>query len=747
MAVQRVGFFEMHFEKLLAAGAAAGVIGVIGWQLASAPTVDVGKKKNVPLSSAMGELESAANRVKTDLVSKEPQKPDVPAVDIKSDFTKRSSAPVSGSKELAWAMPKLTGVSLGQTTQAIDPQAVYVRIPKLPAPGKPVAAPHLSTIDPTELVNNAGLAEFLPKAAPYDTASISIETSFDGAALRAEYQRAETEAKLKQLPRSWWANTEIVKVEVYRQEQKPDGTWGDAVKVADLPGRMPLAETFAKTDLDMGELVSKAKEHREEVLRPAFYARARIMGYPVGDDWFEPSQQNAVAEKGEEAKRLQQQLSDLLRKERNIQSAIERLRAPASTPNPRPGGRGPGGGGIGGPGGRGPGGGGPAPQPSGPSTAEQQVTKLQADLKTIETEIANLRQKLQQLGVRTPAAKTPQAVGADGDLSEILRDGAVQVWTHDLGVQRGKTYRYQMRLGLTNPLYAQQRELKPEQNEVSRQHVLYTAFSDWSDPVTTDPDVYSFVTSGNTRGGLNPTPTASAELYKFSWGYWRRARVALEPGDAFVGKTQVPDYEKIMTLPEANPGATPNPGGPNVPPPAGPSGPSMTPGLPTPPSPGRGTQPSGPTPGTPDPSGRGPRGSGPSAPNAPGGTSATPGGIEPLPVVEVSIADNAIMLDTVNAPETTKGIGGSQERPVQVFVRDPRGMVVVRVPTGEKASALYKRLDASADEGEKQLKGQFAGAPEPAPAPRPNRPQPDPFTPPPPSPGGGGGGGGGGAGG
>lgn len=111
-------------------------------------------------------------------------------------------------------------------------------------------------------------------------------------------------------------------------------------------------------------------------------------------------------------------------------------------------------------------------------------------------------------------------------------------------------------------------------------------------------------------------------------------------------------------------------------------------------------------------------------------------------MVEVSIADNAIMLDTVNAPETTKGIGGSQDRPVQVFVRDPRGMVVVRIPAGEKASALYKRLDASADEGEKQLKGQFAGAPEPAPAPRPNRPQPDPFTPPPPQPGGGGGGGG-----
>lgn len=729
MAVQRIGFLEMHFEKILAAGAAAGVIGVIGWQLASSPTVDVGKKKDVPLSSGMSELERVANQVKTDLVSKEPQKPDVPAVDIKSDFTKRSSAPVSGNKELAWAMPKLTGVSLGQSVQPTNPNAIYVRIPKPPAPGKPVAAPHLSTIDASELVNNAGLAEFLPKAAPYDTASISIETSFDGAALRAEYQRDESGAQLKSLPRSWWASTEIVKVEVYRQEQKPDGTWSDAVKVADLPGRTPLAETFAKTDLDMGELVAKAKEHREEVLRPAFYARARIMGYPVGDDWFEPSQQNAVAEKGEEAKRLQQQLSDVLRKERNIKAAIERLRAPAATPTPRPGGRGPGGGG---PAGRGPGGGGPAPQPSGPSTSEQQVTKLQADLKTIETEIANLRQKLQQLGVRTPQAKTPQPVGADGDLSELLRDGAVQVWTHDLAVQRGKTYRYQMRLGLTNPLYAQQRELKPEQNEVSRQHVLYTSFSEWSDPVTTDPDVYSFVTSGNTRGGLNPTPTASAELYKFSWGYWRRARVALEPGDAFVGKTQVPDSEKVMTLPEANPGATPNPGGPNVPPPSGPTGPSMTPGLPTPSSP--------------DPSGRGPRGATPNTPNTPntpGGTPAAPGAIEPLPVVEVSIADNAIMLDTVNAPETTKGIGGSQERPVQVFVRDPRGTVVVRIPTGEKASALYKRLDASADEGEKQLKGQFAGAPEPVPAPKPNRPQPDPFTPPPPQPGGGGGGGGG----
>ncbi len=733
MAVQRIGFLEMHFEKILAAGAAAGVIGVIGWQLASAPTVDVGKKKDIPLSSGMSELERVANQVKTDLLSKEPQKPDVPAVDIKSDFTKRSSAPVSGSKELAWAMPKLTGVSLGQTTQAADPLAVYVRIPNLPAPGKPVVAPHLSTIDATELVNNAGLAEFLPKTAPYDTASISIETSFDGAALRAEYQRDESAAKLKSLPRSWWANTEIVKVEVYRQEQKPDGTWSDAVKVADLPGRTPLAETLAKTDLDMGELVAKAKEHREEVLRPAFYARARIMGYPVGDDWFEPSQQNAVAEKGEEAKRLQQQLSDVLRKERNIKAAIERLRAPAATPTPRPGGRGPGGGG---PGARGPGGG-PAPQPSGPSTSEQQITKLQSDLKNIETEIANLRQKLQQLGVRTPQAKPPQPVGTDGDLSEILREGSVQVWTHDLGVQRGKTYRYQMRLGLTNPLYAQQRELKSDQNELSRQHVLYTAFSDWSDPVTTDPDVYSFVTSGNTRGGLNPTPTASAELYKFSWGYWRRARVALEPGDAFVGKTQVPDSEKVMSLPEANPGSAPNPAGPNVPP-AGPAGPSITPGLPTQPSPGRGAAPN-----TPDPSGRGPRGAAPNTPSTPGNTPATPGAIEPLPVVEVSIADNAIMLDTVNAPETTKGIGGSQERPVQVFVRDPRGMVVVRIPAGEKASALYKRLDASADEGEKQLKGQFAGAPEPAPAPRPNRPQPDPFTPPPPQPGGGGGGGGG----
>jgi len=702
MAVQRIGFLESNFEKILVCAAGAGLLGVIAWQVVETPQVMV-DKKSVTLDRALPELVSMANRVKADLVAKEPKLPEVPALNIKAEFASKRAEPlVPKAPALAWNLAGLTGVKAGEGGISTV-VGTNVRIPNLPAPARPVVGTFLSTIDPQEVTNVPGLAALVTGNAgavgatgPFDKASVTIETTFSGVSLRDEMARVENAAKpedqLKPVPRGWWAGTEIVSVEVGRQRQLPDGTWGEDSIVSPMPGRVNLNEMIKRTDLDIAEIIRAAREQREEILRPEFYQRATVAGHLVGEEWYPPSQAEAIEAKGDQAKILQRELNELQKKATGLERVIAGLGATPGGGNRPPPGPGGGRGGSGR--------GNPAPAPN---AGQDELRRREGELAALRTQMATKDTELRALGIRTgvraPLPEDPQFK----DLTETLRDGAIQVWAHDLEAKRGATYRYRVRVGVSNPLFGQQRELKQQDAEIARRYALFTAVSEWSQPVLVDPEVYYFITGASTKTGLTTVPNASAEMFMFSAGYWRRARVAMEPGDALAGRVQTLDWNKVnttSTAPDPNaparlpttPGGITPPSGPQVPPPGGRS--------PTPPGQGQ----------TPSPAGA-------------GGAEK----VEPLATQEVLISKDVYLLDVPTAPEARTGVGSSATtKTVQVFLRDTDGKVVIRTPGADRNTPAYQRLDQSATAGEAFTKNPTGAA---ASTPRDPRRNPDPSPP------------------
>jgi hypothetical protein len=266
------------------------------------------------------------------------------------------------------------------------------------------------------------------------------------------------------------------------------------------------------------------------------------------------------------------------------------------------------------------------------------------------------------------------------------------------------------------------------QAALAKPSLIWSDWSAWSEPVGVDRSDYFFVTSAADRGVTGPAPRASAELYVFYYGYWRRASVSLEPGDMLSGEAKLPAELDLYDLSKI-----PKPEDPNA---AAPPG-----GVPPPPPPGGG----GPGGGRFRPR----EGEVAPPPNQPPTlqppTSPQDGLLAGVPKTTAptnkTIKVDAVFMDV--AKRVVASLGGSKDV-FDAVLRDGVGRIVARSPENEKATDLYKRLDQSAKDGLTQGKPVVKEEPvAPRPIPQPTKESPRPPRPP---GGGGGGGGGGGAG-
>jgi hypothetical protein len=730
MSGRKISFWEQHVEKIYLGLAAAGLLGVLAWQLGSPPaTVDVGTSKGVRLTEAYARLARDAEGLKVRMNEPAPRVPEFPAISVLDDFKNRLVAPVSPGERLAWAPPgpKLPGGTPVQVLTA----GRFTLLPTLPGPTRTIAHPFVQTIDSAEIDQAPGLKALVPSAAPFDKAAVSIEARLDGQALRKALEAdPDGDGPGAGMQRSWWENMTVLNVELIRQQQLADGTWGPEQVVPAMPGRFTLRDRLgAVSDMTtLAALVTEAGPREEELLRPAFYSRAVLAGSPVGEEWLPPSEIRQAADPNDKLGPLQRRYNDMTVQETRIQRQIESLRAGGGGRGPGGGGRGPGGGGPGGGGAGGPGGGGGAGGGADPTQA--QIAELTRRLDRLRRDKAGLAKQISDLGGKVAGATR----SGSGEVSSILAQPEVRVWAHDLTATRGQTYRYKLRLQVNNPLFLRGRELKPEQADLAKSPTLALDANEWSEPTRVDDEVYYFITKASGVDQTRNTSIAQAELFKFTWGYWRRGSVVMEPGDPVVTRVRVPDATKIAAelAPGQAPGGPGTPGGPITPggePPRAPGGPSGPGGFPG--SPG------------------GPGGPGGGAPIGPGGAGGLSGGggeapqpgapapanqpqpivTGPLPTLEVELERDAFLLDVLVRP----GRGGREER--VALMRDVGGVVLVRDPAAERGD-LLERLEASSSKGDQQIRGTPA-APAPRPTPEPGR------TPQPPGGGGGGGGGGG----
>lgn len=100
----------------------------------------------------------------------------------------------------------------------------------------------------------------------------------------------------------------------------------------------------------------------------------------------------------------------------------------------------------------------------------------------------------------------------------------IVIWAHDATAQPGKTYRYQIRYVIRNPVFQTRNLCKPP--SLARTYFLTSAFSDWTDAISVKSDKNFFA--------VNTTPGQDAVKFDiFAWkdGDWQDETVQASPGD------------------------------------------------------------------------------------------------------------------------------------------------------------------------------------------------------------------------
>lgn len=590
MKTKGINPIERNVEKVVLSLAAAFVLGVLLMQtglVGGSPRVKVGSAERPVDEALLGVKEIAfqrQGRLQSDQVAA-----GIPAsLPDPLQVFEQAIASSSGANTPLAALgksPLRLGDDLATSGIALpkgggDTRFAAIRVP---VPGVPVVGEFEGTIDPIEVAKvGAGLAAALPEAQPFDLRAISVETTLDAAGLRRSLETPGEEGASPLPAALWQGRLELVDIEWIRQERTTTGEWGEETVLPPLPGRATIREIVGKTDFqpaDFRELIERERQERQVIRRPPFYATI------AGRSWVWPSQAKKESESKDatDVVALKQELAALRRELDDLRRRLERVNNPGGKPpqappggKPPAGGGGGGGGGDRGPtasaeprqtphgvsdssfdwpvlqhgwlaqgapaGGRRPGGSSDPPADRGKDREAAAKKKLEDDIAKLDKREKEIVAELEAKGVAAQGLQTP--IAFEEPLGSLSSNETQQItlWTHDLAARPGATYRYKARATLTNPFYGQLEKLRDDQKALAEKPTIVGEASQWSEPMAIEPNVVFFITSASEAGGpIATTAKASAEMYEFYYGYWRRTSVTMSPGDRLAGTIPLPE--------------------------------------------------------------------------------------------------------------------------------------------------------------------------------------------------------------
>lgn len=627
MKLKGISTIERHVEKIVLGLFAAFLLVVLLIQaqlLGPKTNVKVGSR-DVPMAQALEVVKESALQRRAALEGKEVIA-GVPS-DLPSPLEKFREATTLA------AAPVTTLASMGPRGLNTDDSGAVVAAPievsgdlpfittPPPAPATPMVHVYEGTIDPLEVQRiGPALANLLPSQQPFDVRAVSVQATFDAAALRSAFITAASDGSAQGLPPSLWRQrVELVDVVWERQSRDSSGQWSDPVVLAPAPGRASVREVIEKTDFQPGDfktIQDTEQAKRLEIRRPDFYATV------AGPTWVWPAmaRERDATDSGEKAARKVRELREI---RQNIENVERQVNAPGRNPGQpgQPGRRAPGanpppGGGPGGnsptpppppPGGRDPrsqapaapgsdlasapaapeddfqwphipldvmaqaspgrpggGAGGERPSDSGADRERDQRDALAKRLASLRSDETRVLSELAALGYDPEGRRIESVARFEEPIGSITSDDTktVTLWTHDLTAAPGAEHRYRARVRLTSPFYGRNNSLRPDQQKLADAPIIESSPSEWSEPVRLVPSTIFFVTNATAAGGpLASPPRAGVEIFEFFYGYWRRAEVALLPGDPVAQRITLPDgLATFLLSPEpadSRPGLTP----------------------------------------------------------------------------------------------------------------------------------------------------------------------------------------------
>jgi hypothetical protein len=151
------------------------------------------------------------------------------------------------------------------------------------------------------------------------------------------------------------------------------------------------------------------------------------------------------------------------------------------------------------------------------------------------------------------------------DLSKL--DKPLLVWALDDTVEPGRTYRYQLRVGVFNPVAGTGQVVDRDAGKKD-QVILWSPFSEVTKPIEVHDRIYLFA-----KDVQSQTKTATVEVARYALGYWHSENFQVKLGEE-IGKEVEPRVERPavrtaggrITNPRGGPPMTPpQPGGLGVP--------------------------------------------------------------------------------------------------------------------------------------------------------------------------------------
>lgn len=543
MAANRINPFEQHAEKLVLALALAALAGVVLWQfIGGDPTVKLGQR-DVSLADAPSIIKAEAEAVQTRITTPREAPAFTPGATASAFQAQLTSGNNAFAQNIQWPASEAWTTGPGEI-RTVGGDAGPYAVVSVPAPTRPLSAVSMGAVHPIEIIDAPELAAWLPERQPLDTAWVTVEARFNGQEL-ANRLAADPDGQgpIRALRRHWWdTTTQILGIEVERQQRLPNGSWSEAKVLPQLPGRFSplqdLAEQGAPSRAYIAEVASLATEAKQSVRRPLPYSTI------FGERWLPPSRR--VADTGPRADDPQREISRLLSARERSQSRVESLTRQMDQ-----------------------------------EQNEARRRNLQSQIDRENTNIADTNRQLQALGHREADAPEQPDPAAEfrAELERInsaeqplLSASDIWLWSHDYTAKRGETYRYRLRVIIPNPFFGQQAALNDEQKPLANQPIIRSEPSAWTEPTTVPPDTLYFITAASVGDGMiTAIPSATAELFTFFNGYWRAGRVRLEPGDFVETDIRVPLLPAFdAAAPDAQPPMGEPGRAPGTPPPARP---------------------------------------------------------------------------------------------------------------------------------------------------------------------------------
>lgn len=560
MKVKGVNWFEAHVEWLLVGLLALAGLAAVALQFVGQGNRVEVNRRQMALPEAYGQVVTEAQLVQGRLeatTTPEGLPEEVP--DLASALRSELSQGVDPENRLAQALTLVFRPVVEDGGRVASLEAVYAPA-QPPAPTDIAARAFIGTLDPGAVASIEGLAAALEgEDQPFDVRAVSVGATFDAGAMMQRFGADPDGASgpLQPIPRFLWNDAEIADVQLERERLGSDGRWVDRELVAPLPGRASLRADLGSVEDRAAKrrLDARARESREQIVRPAYY---RMI---AGDAWAPPAA--AVAPRGEALPaNVARQIQRLVSRQQDLESLRAELEAldaePQSSVDDRQPSRGVAN----------------ARQPSGPfqpATPTQQDRDRERDERAREREQAARQQSRQQLQDRIARAEeeiqrlrdwlTERGVDPEAALgrTETVREewtpepvqalnsgGSVRVWGHDLGVEPGETYRYRARVLVMNPLFGMADNLQGDAKSEAQRAAVASDWSDWSGAVRVAPEAQVFFTASRSGadnaigGGGVGAVSASAEVYRYYYGHWRKATIRLAPGDAVAAEIQAP---------------------------------------------------------------------------------------------------------------------------------------------------------------------------------------------------------------